>query len=84
MLNCREVTSQADALLEGELSWYPRLQVRLHLAMCRHCRRFVSQMRLLRAALRRRGQPGAVEITESQVDRIVARMPLPPSGTRQD
>jgi len=50
MLKCREVVHDTDRLLEGDLRWHQRLSMRMHLAMCRHCRRYVNQFkRLLRA-----------------------------------
>lgn len=58
MLNCRDVTEQVTEYLEGKLSWQARWQFRLHLAMCRFCRRYVEQFRLTIQAVRRMG-PGA-------------------------
>ena len=45
MLSCRELVEQTDALLAGDLSWHRRLALRLHIAMCHHCRRYVAQYR---------------------------------------
>ena len=51
MLNCREVVKDSGLLIAGELSWQRRLVIRMHLLMCRHCRRYVRQLRvLIRAA----------------------------------
>lgn len=44
MLSCREVTEMANAYLDRELSWSTRAQFRLHLMMCKHCRRYVDQL----------------------------------------
>lgn len=82
MLNCRQVTQKSGALLDGELPWRERMQMRLHLAMCRHCSRFVAQLRLLRSTLRQRGGLPADSLPESQVEEIVSGLPLPP--TRSD
>lgn len=84
MLSCHEVNQKSGALLDGELSWSERMQMRIHLAMCRHCSRFVAQLRLLRGALRQRGGQSARPLPEAQVDKIVDSLPLPPSGARQD
>ena len=51
MLSCREVTEQATEYLEGDLSFWRRLVIRLHLGMCRHCQEFVRQIELTAAAL---------------------------------
>jgi hypothetical protein len=45
MLSCREVTELSTRLLEGGLPFWPRMQLRMHLSMCRHCRAFVDQLR---------------------------------------
>ena len=52
MLSCKEVTRKiaSDEFAEGE--WRERLAVRLHLLLCRHCRRYVAQLRAIGAAAR--------------------------------
>jgi predicted anti-sigma-YlaC factor YlaD len=54
VLSCREITSKAGELLDGELGFRERMAVRMHLAICVHCRRFSRQLRTLVEALRRR------------------------------
>lgn len=46
MLSCKDVADRASALIDGELSTWDALQIRLHLAMCKGCGRFIEQMRL--------------------------------------
>jgi len=46
MLSCKDVAERASALIDGELSTWDALQIRLHLAMCKGCGRFIEQMRL--------------------------------------
>lgn len=48
MLSCKEVATRASALIDGELSTWEALQIRLHLAMCKGCDRFVGQIRTTR------------------------------------
>ena len=48
MLTCKEVAFRASALIDGELSIWEALQIRLHLAMCKGCERFVGQVRITR------------------------------------
>ena len=52
MLSCKEVarTVASDAL--DESTWSRRLALRLHLLMCRHCRRYARQLRAIAAAAR--------------------------------
>jgi predicted anti-sigma-YlaC factor YlaD len=52
MPSCREITrAVAGEELEGA-SLVRRMMVRLHLLMCRHCRRYAAQMRVLAEAAR--------------------------------
>lgn len=53
MLNCREITEHTSDFLDATLPWRVRVQVRLHLMMCRFCREYVRQMALLTRTLRR-------------------------------
>jgi predicted anti-sigma-YlaC factor YlaD len=53
MLNCKEITDRASDFLDSALPWHVRVQVRLHLMMCRFCREYVRQMALVAGALRR-------------------------------
>lgn len=47
MLNCREIGSlvATEELAEG--SWLKKLEVRMHLLMCRYCSRYANQLRKL-------------------------------------
>jgi len=45
MLSCKELTDRATEYLEQDLPWAQRLRVRVHLSMCRYCRRYLNQMR---------------------------------------
>lgn len=49
MLTCRDLSHQADAFLDGELGFWKRLRIRLHLSMCKGCARFMTQMRTTRS-----------------------------------
>jgi anti-sigma factor RsiW len=75
LLNCREVTARASRLLDGDLGLVERLQMRMHLAMCEHCRRFVRQLRTLVDALAVRHQSLAVSPSPEFVDRIMSTLP---------
>jgi len=48
MLSCKEVAIRASALIDGELSTWDALQMRIHLAMCKGCDKFIGQMRITR------------------------------------
>lgn len=46
MLKCQDILGQADAYLTEDLTTWQRVQFRLHLAVCRHCRRYLRQLKL--------------------------------------
>ncbi|WP_020208975.1 zf-HC2 domain-containing protein [Gilvimarinus chinensis] len=48
MLKCRDLAHRASEYLDGSADKSLRWQIRLHLAMCRHCRRFVKHLQLTR------------------------------------
>jgi len=47
MLSCKEVTRKIASEEFAEAGWRQRLGVRLHLLLCRHCRRYVAQLRAI-------------------------------------
>lgn len=47
MLRCRNVAELTTDYLEHELPWWTRLQIRIHVIACRHCRRYLRQVRKL-------------------------------------
>lgn len=57
MLKCRQLVAISSDYLDAELGFRQRLAVRAHLAMCWKCRRFMRQLRLAQALLRRLPQP---------------------------
>ncbi len=52
MLSCKEVTRKIARDEFREVGWRERLAVRLHLFLCRYCRRYASQLRVIGAAAR--------------------------------
>ncbi len=51
MMSCREVVELANDHLDQRLSVGQRIAFRMHLAMCRHCRRYLRQLRATLRAL---------------------------------
>jgi anti-sigma factor RsiW len=47
MLNCREITERASDYVDGRLPWPARMQVRMHLFMCRFCSEYLRQLALV-------------------------------------
>ena len=52
MLRCREISKLVSESMERDLPLRQRLQVRMHLMMCRLCSGFARQIRLLRRIAR--------------------------------
>lgn len=51
MLTCREIAELVTDYLEGRMGLGDRMRFRMHVAMCKPCRRYVEQMRQTIAAL---------------------------------
>jgi len=69
MLNCQRVTELATEHLEGRLAGWIQLGVRAHLALCRHCRRYLRQIETTARAL---GQLAATPPAPQIERRLVA------------
>ncbi|MDA2937363.1 hypothetical protein MYX75_03760 [Acidobacteria bacterium AH-259-A15] len=52
MLSCREVTRKIASDELADANWSQRIALRLHLLMCRHCRRYAAQLHAIGAAAR--------------------------------
>ena len=52
MLTCKELAKVIASDEFADAGWKQRLGVRLHLLMCRHCRRYRTQLRAIGAAAR--------------------------------
>lgn len=47
MITCRELTELITDYLEKRLGLWARIRFQLHLGMCRHCREYLRQVRLM-------------------------------------
>ena len=45
MLSCKELTEQAGDYLDKQLPLSKKLQLKMHLLLCHHCRRYLKQLR---------------------------------------
>ena len=70
MLSCKQQVARSSDYLDGQLSFRQRLLVRHHLLFCPNCRRFIKQMRLLSATLRKLPEPPPVDL-EQTVERMM-------------
>jgi hypothetical protein len=46
MLSCKHITEYASDYVEGKMSFWQRLQFRMHLRACVHCSRFLRHLGL--------------------------------------
>jgi len=53
MLKCKEVSRLVTADLVGGLGFMKKLELRMHLLMCIHCRRYVEQIKAIGRGARR-------------------------------
>ena len=51
MLNCREIAEHTGPYVDGDLPWYARAKIWIHIRMCARCRRYVMQTKLVVAAV---------------------------------
>ncbi len=51
MMNCKEVVKTISS--EERPSWRRRLEIRFHLMICHHCRKYAEQLDHLRASMKK-------------------------------
>ncbi|RPG25173.1 MAG: hypothetical protein CBC10_008645 [Gammaproteobacteria bacterium TMED50] len=57
MMSCRQVCDSASEIADGNLAAWQRLQVRIHLLICKYCRRYIRQLNMMVGAIQDREQP---------------------------
>ena len=62
MLTCKQLVENSSDYLDARLSLRGRLSVRMHLAMCFRCRRFIRQMKLSQAVIQRMPEAPIAEL----------------------
>ncbi|WP_404360755.1 zf-HC2 domain-containing protein [Methylotuvimicrobium sp. KM1] len=76
MLTCKEASVLATKAMDGKLTFRERVGLRLHIAMCGLCRRYVRDTKRLREAIRNAGpfvsamMPESVKLSERSCERI--------------
>ena len=86
MLNCQEVARLITSEDLADTGWSKRALVRIHLLMCRHCRRYAAQLRAISTtALERRGfGPGDQQALKRLERSILERCIDPSDANTQD
>lgn len=79
MLRCNEVTRLCASEEIRGAPWRTRIAFRLHLMMCRNCRRYVRQLARIGAAARAmlRDDAGEVDGNEELIRRVLSESPPP-------
>ena len=62
MLNCKEVSEKVSESMDRTLPLYYRVQLKMHLLMCKYCNRLKNQLLMIRGAAR------FEELTDDAVD----------------
>ena len=65
MLTCKQQVARSSDFLDGQLSFRERLLVRHHLMFCPNCRRYIKQMRLMSATLKKLPEPLPADLEQT-------------------
>lgn len=72
MISCKTVATLLTSDQLDAQGWWKRMEVRLHLAMCRLCSRLARQLDQMRAAARRTSAED--EADQGLEDRLIRRL----------
>lgn len=77
MLNCREISRLVSEEVDRDLPLMRRMSIRLHLMMCKFCRRYFAQIRFMRGVLKLAGdemkdgaETTSIKLPDSAKERI--------------
>lgn len=70
MVTCQRMTSLITDYLERRMPFMDRARFQLHLGMCKHCRRYLRQMKLSVAVL---GEMPPEPVPDEIMDSLLAR-----------
>ncbi len=80
MLNCREVARLIASDELADTGWSKRALVRIHLLMCRHCRRFAAELRAISTAALELGGFGPADLQAlKRLERSILKRCIDPS-----
>ncbi len=85
MLSCAQITELVATYLDKQMPLRQRMSFRMHIAMCRHCRRYLKQVRTtiqLTGALPTEPMPDAVR--DDLVRALMAAQAESPALDRTD
>ena len=79
-LSCRHASVLLSRAQDGPLTFSERLAVRMHLLICRSCRRFSRQLSLIRQTLKafmersQKGEAPVPPLPQAERDRILKKL----------
>jgi len=73
MLTCKNISELSDEYLEGELPFKKKLSVKLHLAICKNCRRYLNYLQLTVNVVR---QSESSSIDKNTINEIMDKIEL--------
>ncbi len=74
MLTCKDMTTEAHHLIDGELGFFKTLSVKFHLLICKYCRRYVRQLRTSLGALKSERLMQVDEPSEAEIDQLIQQL----------
>ncbi len=87
-MNCREALEHFGDHVDGDLSRWQRLRLRLHLWICAHCRRYLRAYRITvqaeKEAYRESEAVESAKISDDQVESILRAAKIPPPSNSCD
>lgn len=72
MITCKQVTDRASDYVDTPPGLMSRISLRIHLIMCKHCRRYLHQLRISSRASAEIGKPEPPG--DDEIDRLVERL----------
>ncbi|MDD5227294.1 MAG: hypothetical protein PHN45_02800 [Methylococcales bacterium] len=75
MLSCKNITELASTRLDGRILWYRKMELTVHLMMCKRCRCYVKQLNFLQKAFKLANEKAAgVFLSEDARRRIKQKL----------
>ncbi len=72
MITCKGVSDLASDYLEGPTTFVQRFRFRLHLSTCNHCRRYLTQLKLIIGVAQKFSQPS--KSSDEEIEALVEKL----------
>jgi len=71
MLKCKEISEKASDIVDGKITGFDKVKVQMHLLMCKHCRSFISKIKLTRDVV---NKLTFSPVSEDKIDKVMDRI----------